>query len=154
MAINSCLLDFCLNGSKVATNVRPAHYAQTCCNLRTLPTRAIQLNQFSASHVSPVWPLRKHTTVSASAIHPGQGWNPDIIKHADYARSKDAGSETDSSHSSVNDSATWEDCDQNNNTNAVIEDVRLNSDSGVDVTNEGEIFTLIFIFLSIEPIPQ
>ena len=140
MAINSCLLDFCLNGSKVATNVRPAHdYAQTCCNLRSLATRDIQLNQFSASHVSPVWPLRKHTTASASAIHPGQTWShADIIKHADYAHSKDAGSEVDSSHNSVNDSATWEDYEQNNNTNAVIDDIRLNSDSGVDVTNEGE----------------
>jgi len=143
MAINSCLLDFCLNGSKVTTNVRPAHYAQTCCNLRTLATRGIQLNQFSASHVSPVWPLRKHTTVSASATHPGHDWSPDIIKHADYAHSKDADSELDSSHNSVNDPATWEYCEQNNNTNAVIEDVRLNSDSGVDVTNEGEMFRLI-----------
>ena len=145
MAINGCLLDFCLNGSKVTAAVRPTHYAQTCSNLRTLATRGVQLQQLNRNHVAPVWPLGPP---SPPETHLVQAWSTgctscgvDGIKHIAAAHSKDTDFEVSSDHNSEHEHIPCVDSEGNqcNNTNTVDADVTLHSNSAEeDTTSAGE----------------
>ena len=153
MAINTCLLDFCLNGSKVTSAVRPAQYVPNCCNLRA--KRAVQLHRLNRNNAATVWQPRTPTKVCVPTSAPVQAWsteymasmgcncgiesvehvdanlnNPEVSAHQDVERGCVA--DIDSAANQCNNTNTMND-------NTSLHDVYYNQ-TAVQIANAGEVF--------------
>ena len=151
MAINTCLLDFCLNGSKVMSAVRPAHYVPSCCNLRA--KRAVQLYHLNRNNAGTVCqPRAPATKVCVPASVPVQAWSSEYVasmgcncgiqsvEHVDANLNPEVNAHHGVEHVAAVDSAVNQ-CNNANimNDNTALQDVYYNQ-TAVQIANAGEVF--------------